>query len=226
MRKTKLFILVYFFCVNFSLAHQIDRLDSIHFSVLSETNFEGLAGCHVLVNNIPIGITDSSGFFKAPVNLGDSVKFSHIGYKSTVLVIDFNIRELKKKYVFLEQDNIVLEGIDVYAMPSESDFKKKVLGIKLSQSDYKKYARDNINKWQIHGANIKMPGMNAFENYEYYLAGPQPVTIFSNQKGQGLIPALKNVFNPNTNENKRKVKFNTYGDSDFDLWNYGKDTSK
>lgn len=86
------------------------------------------------------------GYYSFVAHEGDSIHFSSVGYKKTVLVIPTNLKD--KKYtaiVKMKSDNIMLPVVRVFPWISLDDFKKEFLTLKFADDDLE-IAKKNLSK--------------------------------------------------------------------------------
>lgn len=142
------------------------------------------------------------GFFSLPVVEGDSVVFSAVGYKRQSFVIPKHDPSTSLKVlVFLEEDVIFLDEVEVFPFPTEAMFKQAVITMELP------YNRDyaNMQAW-INATYMKDPGLDYFgasasANHRYMMDlqtaqfqskfGPQPNNLLNPFAWASFIQSLK-----------------------------------
>lgn len=86
------------------------------------------------------------GYYSFVAHEGDSIHFSSVGYKKTVVVIPKNLKD--KKYtaiIKMKSDNIMLPVVRVFPWVSEDQFKKEFLTLKFADDDLE-IAKKNLSK--------------------------------------------------------------------------------
>jgi len=191
----------------------------IVFQLYETEGFTPIYNCHVVRNNEIVGTTDKDGLIKLNIEQGDTLLFSCVGYDKHKIVISKGDISLKKMTVFLDVSTTILPEIMVNEMPTEYELKQKILNTQPDINDEAVVAEYNLsNAWRA-GIYSQSPEMDAFDNYENYLKGPQPVVIWSSSGNKGLLKSIMQI-----NKSKRIPTFRpsylNRDQSEFDLWKH------
>lgn len=135
MNKCILIIVIFFFCIDLSIAQNPDIYQLSGF-VKSEDN-EGLPFVHIIVKNHRRGtISDFEGFFSLVVEKNDTLIFSSIGYKKSSFLVgdtvsfhDYFITKV------LEIDTITLNEMIIFPWNTYEQFKEAFLKLDAPQDD-------------------------------------------------------------------------------------------
>ncbi|MCM1169205.1 MAG: carboxypeptidase-like regulatory domain-containing protein [Bacteroides sp.] len=81
-------------------------------------------------------IADANGFFSFVALVGDTVRFTSVGYRPRSVVIPDTIRhDAYSMMVPMEQDTVMLLETVIYPWPSKDKFREAFINLKLPQSD-------------------------------------------------------------------------------------------
>jgi len=86
--------------------------------------------------------TDTNGFFAINVNNGDSLIFSHIGFRTQTIVIS-DLDSLNKK-IYLTKDTINIAEVKVYPFQNYEEFKKSFINMPFEYNVEVFNAKNNI----------------------------------------------------------------------------------
>ncbi|MDG1260758.1 MAG: carboxypeptidase-like regulatory domain-containing protein [Flavobacteriales bacterium] len=111
-------------------------------------------------------ITDSYGFFSIPTFVGDTIRFSCIGYMKSDYVIPDSLPDDRYNIVqILGRDTIQVSTTFVYPYPTKERFRQEFLALDLAQS------KDELAEKNLEAAllyeRMQESGMSASENYRY-----------------------------------------------------------
>ena len=116
--KGRLFFMLFFLCLPF-LSFAQKQITGV---VKSASNGEAIEGVSVLKNKVPATATNANGEFQVQANVGDSLTFSAIGWKTVTQVVDNrNIMEIS-----LYEDGKDIEEVTVVAFGTQK--KASVVG--------------------------------------------------------------------------------------------------
>jgi hypothetical protein len=131
--STTLYIMFLLACVP-SFAQQAGE-DKVQLSgyILNNEDSAPIPGVHVMNNRSRIGtISDEKGFFSMAMNRADTILFSAVGYQTHTLVLDASARAASQLVqIKLSPRTYELQEVDVRAIPTEDNFKKDFLSLKL-----------------------------------------------------------------------------------------------
>jgi hypothetical protein len=103
--------------------------------VLASDSLVPIPDVHILNKKSRIGTTsDAKGFFQIPIHRNDTILLSAVGYESREFVLDPSSRSSNPLVtVKLISKTYVLKEVDVYALPTEEQFKENFLSLKLPE---------------------------------------------------------------------------------------------
>ncbi|MEQ8472769.1 MAG: carboxypeptidase-like regulatory domain-containing protein [Marinoscillum sp.] len=129
-----------------------------------------IPGVHVYVPAAGRGTTTNPyGFFSLPVQEGDSVVFSAVGFKRQFFIVPEHRKSSSLKMIFtMREDVTFLSEVEVFPYPTEEMFKAAVLALDDPNQRY----YDNMDAWLGSGymstAAANLPS-NPGDNYRYFL---------------------------------------------------------
>lgn len=91
-----------------------------------------------IINSYRGAAANSQGFFSLVVAVGDTLKFSSLGYKSRIYIVPDTITDIITSIgVLLERDTVLLDAVEIYPWPSRSDFRDAFLALQFAQPEFK-----------------------------------------------------------------------------------------
>lgn len=118
---------------------------------------------HILILNRPFGaITNERGLFSIVVAEHDSIRFSTIGYKASVLIIPDSLTEPHYHVeITLRRDTFQIEQVDIYPWKTYEDFKQALVELKTESKELENAKRNiAIIRAQIFMDTHPDPGVN------------------------------------------------------------------
>lgn len=183
--KFIIYIALLFACIVSAKAQQAADTPLIRLSgtVLSSDSLTPVPGVHVLNNKSKTGATtDEKGYFTIPMHRTDTILLSAVGYEIYRFVLDVNSKSASPMVqIKLTPKTYELKAVDVFATPTEEQFKKNFLALNLPEEP----------KLQL--PQIKQPKLT--EGVEYMPSGGVAVV--------GPISALHNKFSREAKEKKK-----------------------
>lgn len=155
--------------------------------------------CNIFIGNRGFGtVTDFDGFFSIVVAKGDSILFSHQGFRSEYFVVPDTLE--KKHYSLIQvlmSDTLMLQSVDLFPWPSKEQFKEYFLAMEVPMDDLDR-AQRNLAMETIReqaammGYDGNEMGRFMIENYnqQYYNAG----RYYGANGGQAILMSLSNPF--------------------------------
>jgi hypothetical protein len=128
------------------------KLITLSGTVLSADSLMPVSGVHVLNNKSRIGATtDDKGYFTIAMHRTDTILFSAVGYEIYHLVLDPDSRANSPLVeIKLEPKTYELKEVDVRAIPTEDQFKKDFLAIKLpDEPSYNSHRSNSLNLQKV-----------------------------------------------------------------------------
>lgn len=110
-----------------------EKLIRLSGTVLSNDSLTPVAGVHVLNNRSKLGATSNEGgYFTIPMHRTDTILFSAIGYETYQFVLETSSKSMSPLVTIKLVPKVYeLKEVSVSDMPSEEQFKKDVLALKL-----------------------------------------------------------------------------------------------
>ena len=142
----------FFICINFSYA-QKNKSQNITREILqfsgrivdSQTNIP-VPNAHVYIKKSGRGVNSNyHGFFTLPVEGGDSIVASSVGFEPRLYVIPESYNDNITFVVHMEYDTVYLKEVTVRPFLSEREFKKQVLEMDLNDTWDNKVVMGNSN---------------------------------------------------------------------------------
>ncbi|WPP53011.1 carboxypeptidase-like regulatory domain-containing protein [Catalinimonas niigatensis] len=135
--------------------------------------------------------TDLDGHFSFTVKANDTIHITHINYYPYDLMIQ-DIAQDTLQIFLIPRINTMREVV-IRGMPSEEAFKQEMLQLEVKPTIEEIQAKANVNFARQYFLSGYVPQMNSDDNHNWYVAGPQGVTLFSSGPSGGLFRALHNV---------------------------------
>jgi hypothetical protein len=135
--------------------------------------------------------TDLDGHFSFTIQNSDTVRITHINYHPYDLLIQDMVQDTLQ--IFLMPRDHTLQEVVIRGLPSEEKFKQEMLQLKIQPTMEEIQAKTNVNFARYYFLSGYVPQMDSDDNHNWYVAGPQSVTIFSSGPNGGLVRALRNV---------------------------------
>ncbi len=133
--------------------------------VIDAVNLSPLAGTSILINNSHFSVSQEDGSFNFAVMRGDSVRFSRIGYKTTLLTVSDTLPG--KEYiagVYMNPDTVSIG--EVIILPGLVNMKNELLNAKTEVSTAVENARNNVAIAVYQGKNYQGRLGDPASNYE------------------------------------------------------------
>lgn len=129
-----------------------------------------IPGVHVYIPASGRGTTTNPyGFFSLPVQEGDSIIYSAIGFKRQYYIVPIHRKKNSlKALITMQEDVTFLDEVEIFPYPTEAMFKEAVLSLEMPYQ--KQY--NNMNAWlqsdYMNSAYGNLPS-SANANHQYYL---------------------------------------------------------
>jgi hypothetical protein len=132
--------------------------------VIDATNFSPISNSQILINNEFSSLSGTDGTFSFIVSRKDTVTFSSLGYKRSVLIISDTLHgEEFVTGVFLNSDTVSIG--EVVILPGYRNLKADIMNAKSSEPDYMSNARYNVAVSAYQGKNSTSVMGDPLENY-------------------------------------------------------------
>jgi len=97
------------------------------------------------------------GYYSFVAHEGDTIHFSSVGYKKTLLIIPKGLKDKKlTAIVKMKPDNIMLPVVRVFPWVSTDEFKKEFLTMKFADDDLE-IAKKNLSKKTLRDLSYSLP---------------------------------------------------------------------
>ena len=166
-----------------------------------------IPGVHIYIPKAGRGTTSNPyGFFSLPVQEGDSVIFSAVGYKRSFYKIPPHDKESSMRLlVTLEEDIQFLEEVEIRPYPTEAMFKEALITMELP------YEKEYANIYQWMNSEIMTRGYydlpaSPNENYRYLMQQQfqSYINRYSPPQNQLLNPFAWSQFIKSLKKKKKK----------------------
>lgn len=128
----------------------------------------GIPGVNIYVPKAGRGTpTNAMGFFSMPVQVGDSVVISAVGYERQYYIIPNHTSEFLTLIFELSEDVTYLKELTVLPFPTEEVFKEAVLALNLPLDDAA-YDKNNLDA-ELLALILKTTPMDGYSNQRYML---------------------------------------------------------
>lgn len=125
-------------------------------------------------------IADANGFFSFVGLVGDTIRFTSVGYRPRYVVISDTIRhDAYSMVVPMEQDTIMLLETVIYPWPSKDKFREAFVNLKLPESEMD-IIRKNFNLAALR-EQARNGSMNADMNYRSLMQQQTSRLYYQNQ---------------------------------------------
>jgi hypothetical protein len=134
-------------------------------------------------------VTNDVGFFSFPLLIGDTCIIRSQGFRPQKTIIPDDGRESISVILYLQADTTLLPEVEILPFPTEADFKRAFLELKLPDSDMNRMRR-NLDQGLLSRMQYNL-GLDSKMNHTY----------FSNQQNfntvnQNFIPNTTQLINP------------------------------
>ena len=149
--------------------------------VVTAISLRALPYTNVIIANKGLGtITDYYGYFSFAAELGDSIVFSTVGYKSASFQIPDSLKDNKYSIVqVLNSDTIFLSETVIYPWPKPEDFKDAFLALNVNDDDIER-AKKNLDPEILYKQMLDMP-MDGQANFNFRMRQMQDQLYYAGQ---------------------------------------------
>lgn len=128
----------------------------------------GVPGVHIYVEKSGRGTTSNEfGFFSFPTLVGDTLTISAVSFKKRKYIVPDVEGTNITTYIEIQQDTIILPGIDIYPWPTEELFKEAFLALNTTSGE-EYLRRGNLNENLLLRMQSAM-SMGSGLNYALYM---------------------------------------------------------
>lgn len=143
----------------------------------------------IMIKNSNRGtVSDYYGFFSFVAKMKDTLEFSAIGFKKSIIVIPDTLSDQRCSMIqVLTKDTLFLKEVVIFPWPTKEQFKEAFIKLRVPDDDMAR-AEKNLDREQLNflAANLAMDGSMNFRNYmdqratKLYYAGQTPTTQLLN----------------------------------------------
>ena len=165
--------------------------DLLQFSgiIVTGDSLKPVPYANILIKNTHRGTTsDFFGYFSFVAQMGDTVLFSHVGFKRNRFIIPDSLSTNRYSLIqVLITDTVLLSETYIYPWPTKEQFKMAFMNLNIPDDDLER-AKKNLALIEMHERfkNMGMDGSQNFKNYmqeqtsRLYYAGQYPPTNLLN----------------------------------------------
>lgn len=132
--------------------------------------------------------TNLDGKFRIPAHAGDTLLITHVNYEPLRVMITSDSMN-----IYLRPGDVLLDEIIIGLLPSEDQFKKRLLESRVAPTKEEAAATQTMHLAKILFLSGYTPEMSSYDNYKEYSRDPQGVSIFSSDPSKGLIKSIQNI---------------------------------
>jgi hypothetical protein len=158
--------------------------------------------------------TNEFGFFSFPLLIGDTCMVKSQGFRPQRYIIPDDGRQSISVVLYLQADTTLLPEVEILPFPTEEDFKRAFLALRLPETDMNRM-RQNLNPRLLERMRFNL-GMDAGLNHLYFSR-----QATDNIVNQNFLQGTTQLFNPFAwgqflrdvkSENERKRRREDAGD--------------
>jgi len=189
MKKATVIIAICFFGLQ-SAFSQTDKLVQLSGLVLTSDSLMGIPYATVIIKHQARGtFSNYQGFFSLVAALGDTIKFTGVGFKTEMVVIPDTLSKSRYSIIqLLTQDTVYLPETVIYPWPTKDEFRQAFLTMNVPDDDLDR-ARRNLEREKLKEIGESME-TDAKETTDYYYRMEAQRFSYT-----GQIPP-QNIFNP------------------------------
>ena len=171
--------------------------------VIDAKNNEPMSFATILIKNRMRGtVTDQRGYFSFVALIGDTIRFSSLGYKKSFFVIPDTISGQAFSIIQpLERDTLTLKPVRVWPWANKEQFSQEFLAAELPD-EKEEIARKNLEAEMMAELSYNMK-MDGSENQRAFIQNEIQKTYFSggqanymNMGGPNGVPIPSSMLNP------------------------------
>jgi hypothetical protein len=129
------------------------------------------------------------GFFSFPLLIGDTCLVRSQGFRPQKYIIPNDGRQSISVVLYLQADTTLLPEIEILPFPTEEDFKRAFLALKLPETDLNRM-RQNLNPRMLESMRYNL-GMDGGLNHLYFSRQQTDALV-----NQNFIPNSTQLLNP------------------------------
>lgn len=181
--KIVLVALVFLCCGVLSLKAQEKKVIQFSGLVVTGDSLEAVPYSSIFILNKSLGtITDQYGYFSFAAQVGDSIRFTSVGFKAIDYIIPDSLSGEKYSVIqVLNSDTLLLNETVIYPWPTREQFKQAFLNLDIPDDEIAR-AQKNLNPDEMYQRMQNMPaaGSETFKNtmsqynYKLYYANQAP----------------------------------------------------
>lgn len=129
------------------------------------------------------------GFFSFPLLVGDTCMVKSQGFRPQKYIIPNDGRESISVVLYLQADTTLLPEVEILPFPTEEDFKRAFLALKLPETDLNRM-RQNLNPRMLESMRYNL-SMDGGLNHMYFSRQQSDALV-----NQNFLPGTSQLLNP------------------------------
>jgi len=150
---------------------QATKDDLLQFSgiIVTGDSLKPVPYANILIKNTHRGTTsDFFGYFSFVAQPGDTIVFSHIGFRRNHFIIPDSLSTNRYSLIqVLITDTVLLSETYIYPWPTKEQFKMAFMNLNIPDDDLER-ARKNLQLMEMH-ERFKSMGMDGSQNFKNYM---------------------------------------------------------
>ncbi len=180
-----------FFVAHSGFSQNQRRIIQLSGIILAGDSINVVPGAHIYVPKAGRGTTsNTTGFFSLPVQTGDSVVFTSVGFVRRHMIVADSSPEFSTVIIEMTEDVTRLPEVTIFPFPTEEIFKEAILAMNIPM-DENGVDKKNLNA-ELMALMVRTTPMDGAANYRYYMS-QYPASI--QNKFMPVTNPFLNVFN-------------------------------
>lgn len=192
MKKNRILtsLLVLFLCLVFNDIHAQRKVIQFSGLVVTGAQSVGVPYASIFVPRTSRGAySNEFGFFSFPLLIGDTCMVRSQGFRPQKYIIPDDGRESISVVLYLQSDTTLLQEVEILPFPTEEDFKRAFLALRLPETDMNRM-RQNLNPRMLERMRFNL-GMEGSLNHLYFSRQQT-----ENLVNQNFLPGNIQLLNP------------------------------
>lgn len=183
-------LLVLFLCLVFDQIHAQRKVIQFSGLVVTGAQSVGVPYASIFVPRTSRGAySNEFGFFSFPLLIGDTCMVRSQGFRPQKYIIPDDGRESISVVLYLQSDTTLLPEVEILPFPTEEDFKRAFLALRLPETDMNRM-RQNLNPRMMERMRFNL-GMDGGLNHLYFTRQQT-----ENLVNQNFLPGTIQLVNP------------------------------
>lgn len=151
-------------------------------------------------------ISDSKGVFSIQIQVGDTIRFSHINFERYGILVSGT--SSIPTHIYLTKKENLLQEIIIHDYLPEEEFKQEIVEHEIGHTVEEVNAINNVAYSTMLYKKGYVPQMNSLDNFKNYIKEPQGVALLSSNPSKGLIKSFKKLKPADGSLSQSKMKLN------------------